>query len=158
MEGVYRSYSTLVLLSIPVATWDMLPDNPAVNFIGFVISDNLLQNAPLANLRSTRDPAWALTTVNDSLYDSITQTEGTTPKGMLSSLWTHANFEAPKRPTGNAALRFATTLEERKRARLRAWKAETADEHLLLIRKEDCYTTESLEHSSTRSSKDLSFI
>ena len=50
VEGVYRSYSTLVLLSIPVWTWDMLPDNPAVNFIGFVISDNLLQDAPLGGL------------------------------------------------------------------------------------------------------------
>ena len=50
VEGVYRSYSTLVLLSIPVQTWDMLPDNPAVNLIGFVMSDNLLQNPPLKGL------------------------------------------------------------------------------------------------------------
>ena len=56
VEGVYRSYSTLVLLSIPVATWDMLPENPAVSFIGFVRSDNLLQNAPLKGLLSQRIP------------------------------------------------------------------------------------------------------
>ncbi len=50
VEGVYRSYSTLLLLSIPVATWDMLPENPAVSFIGFVRSENLLQTPPLREL------------------------------------------------------------------------------------------------------------
>ena len=50
VEGVYRSYSTLVLLSLPVATWDMLPNDPAVNFIGFVRSENLLQNALMEEL------------------------------------------------------------------------------------------------------------
>lgn len=47
VEGVYGSYSTLVLLSLPVATWDMLPNDPAVNFIGFIRSDNLLSKGPL---------------------------------------------------------------------------------------------------------------
>jgi hypothetical protein len=41
VQGVFKSYSTLILLSLPVVIWNMLPDNPACCFIGFVTSDNL---------------------------------------------------------------------------------------------------------------------
>jgi hypothetical protein len=41
IEGVYRSYSTLVILSVPVVLWNLLPDHLATNFIGFVRSANL---------------------------------------------------------------------------------------------------------------------
>lgn len=40
VEGVYRSYSTLVTLSLPVMIWDLLPDHPACSFIGYIISPN----------------------------------------------------------------------------------------------------------------------
>ncbi len=42
VEGIYKSNSTLLLLSLPVATWDMLPKDPAISFISFVKSSNLL--------------------------------------------------------------------------------------------------------------------
>lgn len=42
VQGIYRSNSTLVLLSVPVAIWDWLPDDPACAFIGYVHSQNLL--------------------------------------------------------------------------------------------------------------------
>lgn len=42
IQGVYGSHSTLILLSIPVVIWNLLPRNPAYNFVGFVTSDNLL--------------------------------------------------------------------------------------------------------------------
>lgn len=41
VEGVYHSSSTLMLLSVPVAVWDYIPKNPAINFIAFVRSSNL---------------------------------------------------------------------------------------------------------------------
>ncbi|KUJ23891.1 uncharacterized protein LY89DRAFT_776104 [Mollisia scopiformis] len=41
IEGVYQSFSTLLLLRMPVAVWDLLPQNPAYSFVGFVTSDNL---------------------------------------------------------------------------------------------------------------------
>jgi hypothetical protein len=41
VEGVYRSYSTLLLLSVPVVLWDLLPNHRACNFIGYVASENL---------------------------------------------------------------------------------------------------------------------
>lgn len=40
VEGIYKSYSTLIMLSMPVMIWDLLPENPAYSFIGYVISPN----------------------------------------------------------------------------------------------------------------------
>lgn len=49
VEGIYESNSTLMLLSLPVSTWDMIPNNPAVSFIGFIKSQDLLKYQPLAS-------------------------------------------------------------------------------------------------------------
>lgn len=40
VEAVYKSCSTLVLLSIPIILWDMLPENAAYSFVGFIKSAN----------------------------------------------------------------------------------------------------------------------
>jgi hypothetical protein len=54
VEGVYRSYSTLLLLSVPVVLWDLLPDHAAAQFVGYVRSRNLApRNEPL---RETTTP------------------------------------------------------------------------------------------------------
>ncbi|KAA8576133.1 hypothetical protein EYC84_006293 [Monilinia fructicola] len=42
VEGVFASHSTIILLSLPVLIWDMLPENLAVSFVAFVESRNLL--------------------------------------------------------------------------------------------------------------------
>lgn len=42
IESAYKSDSTLLLLSLPVALWDMLPNDPAISFVAFVKSANLL--------------------------------------------------------------------------------------------------------------------
>ncbi|KAH7407907.1 hypothetical protein BKA64DRAFT_706308 [Cadophora sp. MPI-SDFR-AT-0126] len=42
VEGVYRSNSTLMILSLPVPVWDWLPDDMACSFIGYVHSSNVL--------------------------------------------------------------------------------------------------------------------
>lgn len=44
VQGVYRSNSTLLVLSLPVLIWDWLPDDPACSFIGYVHSSNLLDS------------------------------------------------------------------------------------------------------------------
>jgi len=41
IEAVYRSRSTLLIASVSIAVWDLLPDHPATTFIGFVSSANL---------------------------------------------------------------------------------------------------------------------
>ena len=65
VQGVYRSNSTLLVLSIPVAIWDWLPEDPACSFVGYVHSKNLLerssrmedgyegQGSPFTKLRSS---------------------------------------------------------------------------------------------------------
>jgi hypothetical protein len=40
IDGTYDSFSTLVLLRMPVAVWDFLPENSAYTFVGFVTSGN----------------------------------------------------------------------------------------------------------------------
>lgn len=40
IEGIYKSHSTLVILSVPVVIWDWLPDDLACSFIGYVGSVN----------------------------------------------------------------------------------------------------------------------
>ncbi|KAK8019840.1 Tyrosine-protein phosphatase non-receptor type 6 [Apiospora arundinis] len=41
VQGVFKSHSTLMLLSLPVMVWDLLPENLATNFIAFIRSNNL---------------------------------------------------------------------------------------------------------------------
>lgn len=45
VEGVYRGFSTLITLSLPVMVWDLLPDHPACSFIGYVISPNRIKQS-----------------------------------------------------------------------------------------------------------------
>lgn len=42
VEAIYKSYSTMLLVSIPLLLWNMLPDDPAVLFVAYVLSNNLL--------------------------------------------------------------------------------------------------------------------
>ena len=44
VDGIFKSSSTLLVLSISAALWDQLPKNPAITFVGFVNSSNLLCN------------------------------------------------------------------------------------------------------------------
>ncbi|KAL8750617.1 MAG: hypothetical protein Q9199_006946 [Rusavskia elegans] len=41
VEGVFKSDSTLLILTLPVALWDLTPKDPAVTFLAFVRSHNL---------------------------------------------------------------------------------------------------------------------
>ena len=45
IEGVYPSFSTLIILSMPMCIWDMLPDHPACSFIGYITAPNLIPPA-----------------------------------------------------------------------------------------------------------------
>jgi hypothetical protein len=42
VEGVFTSYSTVLILSIPVVIWNMLPENPACQPISYITSRNLI--------------------------------------------------------------------------------------------------------------------
>jgi hypothetical protein len=53
IQGLYKSCSTLVLLSIPLILWDFLPANKAYSFVGFVNSPNLAHHL-LPERKSTK--------------------------------------------------------------------------------------------------------
>ena len=42
VEGVFKSHSTVMLLSLPVPIWNVLPDEMAVSFVAYVKSKNML--------------------------------------------------------------------------------------------------------------------
>ncbi|CAN8096523.1 unnamed protein product [Discula destructiva] len=44
VQGVFKSHSTLLLLSMPVTVWDLLPDDPACSFVAFIRSNNLIKD------------------------------------------------------------------------------------------------------------------
>lgn len=45
VEAIFKSHSTLVLVSIPVVVWTQLPETAAYQFIGFVQSANLYRQS-----------------------------------------------------------------------------------------------------------------
>lgn len=42
LESVFRSHSTLALVSIPIHSWDWLRNHSAYQFVGFIKSEDLL--------------------------------------------------------------------------------------------------------------------
>ena len=46
VEGWFGSFSTLIILNIPLNVWHTMPDNPAVSFVGFVTTENLVSAPP----------------------------------------------------------------------------------------------------------------
>ena len=64
VEGIYKSDSTIVLLTTAVAVWNLISSDPAVKFLGFVRSHNLLQYDACRPKPS--NPDWNLTTAKDS--------------------------------------------------------------------------------------------
>lgn len=45
VQGLFKSHSTTLLLSLPVMVWDLLPNDPACAFVAFIRSNNLLLSA-----------------------------------------------------------------------------------------------------------------
>jgi hypothetical protein len=43
VQGIYRSNSTLLIVSLPVVIWDWIPDDFACFFIGYIHSRNLVE-------------------------------------------------------------------------------------------------------------------
>ena len=45
VESIFRSYSTLMIVSIPTYAWSRLPERPAYRFVGFIRSGDIFQAA-----------------------------------------------------------------------------------------------------------------
>ncbi|KAH9213693.1 hypothetical protein DL95DRAFT_524350 [Leptodontidium sp. 2 PMI_412] len=53
IEGIYGSFSTLLLLRLPLEVWDLLPDNRAYSFVGFVTTPNMTIEEPKMSTENT---------------------------------------------------------------------------------------------------------
>lgn len=46
VQGVFKSHSTMMLVSMPVMIWDLLPEDHAMSFVAFIRSNNLAIKHP----------------------------------------------------------------------------------------------------------------
>ncbi|KAI4197743.1 MAG: hypothetical protein LQ350_005718 [Teloschistes chrysophthalmus] len=51
IEGLYKSNSTLLHLSLPVAVWDLIPRDAAISFLAFINTNNLPRSQGYKTLR-----------------------------------------------------------------------------------------------------------
>jgi len=120
VQSVFNSHSTLLLVSVPVMIWDLLPEDSACSFIGYVCSDNLLPNSskaaqelttlateqvePENQIQPTTDSAWTRKPKRDfetyakDLFPRIPGHSSSTP-------WKFAQ-SAPASPGANSLLQF----------------------------------------------------
>lgn len=97
IQGVYRGYSTLVLAALPVVIWNLLPENPAYNFVGYARSDNLYPTRGMQKPTKRRSPK-----VPSPISTTNSQPAGSND-AMRSGL---ANVEATKENGSNSKSRF----------------------------------------------------
>lgn len=85
VQGVFKSHSTLMLLSLPVMVWDLLPNDLACNFIGFIRSNNLA-------IKSTRPvPTQYITVPTGSEEEARSILSETTASMLTDSIFTGDN-------------------------------------------------------------------
>lgn len=84
VEGVYRSNSTLLLITLPVAVWDLLPKDPAISFIAFVKSCNLMHaKDPTGQTREEAGNDQSEQERGIDVYRRTTETAYPTPYGSV---------------------------------------------------------------------------
>lgn len=79
VQGVFKSHSTLLLLSMPVTLWDLLPDDQACSFVAFIRSNNLIKKpehieaqvqTQVETAQSDQASIFSGTTFRDSIFAS----------------------------------------------------------------------------------------
>jgi len=73
VEAVFPSYSTLLILAVPIPIWDMMPDHRACFFIGYVTGPSIRSTEVLSVGGSTRGKAsdqWTGDVAQDESFDS----------------------------------------------------------------------------------------
>ena len=92
VKGVYRSHSALIIASVPVVIWDLLPENRACSFIGYVTSDNLLDLIESSNTPKLAAYSQAVDGDDDSKAENNPRmmTPESDPHSRLASRMDHA--------------------------------------------------------------------
>ena len=103
VQGIFKSNSILVLLTLPVAIWDLLPNDPAVKFISFVRSWELMKeklednndtlkrianSKMLENVKSFKDPWSAERPRYAARYEDTIDTSLWPETGSTGTAWT----------------------------------------------------------------------
>jgi hypothetical protein len=71
IQGVFKSHSSLLLLSLPVMVWDFLPDDPACSFVAFIRSNNLLNEKPSSSPPDSHVPATSEVLQSNATHDGV---------------------------------------------------------------------------------------
>ncbi|KAK4149836.1 hypothetical protein C8A00DRAFT_18537 [Chaetomidium leptoderma] len=99
VQGVFKSHSTMLLLSLPVMVWDFLPDDPACSFVAFIRSNNLLgTQQPRQEPEASRAPVASEAPVSNMAGDDTESCLSGTTYGPTESLNTIARHQAAARP------------------------------------------------------------
>ncbi|KAJ4304044.1 hypothetical protein N0V88_001652 [Collariella sp. IMI 366227] len=86
VQGVFKSHSTLLLLSLPVMVWDFLPDDPACSFVSFIRSNNLLRAQKSSPEPAAQVPVTSEAQVFNSIRDDAESYLSGTTYGPTESL------------------------------------------------------------------------
>lgn len=70
VQGVFKSHSTLLLVSMPVTVWDLLPEDHATSFVAFIRSNNLIS-------QRTQRPTYPITTRTSDSHSEILRDDST---------------------------------------------------------------------------------
>ncbi|KAL7798597.1 hypothetical protein V8C43DRAFT_275778 [Trichoderma afarasin] len=105
IQGVFKSHSTMVLVSMPVMIWDMLPEDPATSFVAFIRSNNIAAQKPQQNPVTTAVPAsrFQSETVGPDTASFISGVSGTTFAPTFRSSFSFNNAARDARSARNAA-------------------------------------------------------
>lgn len=87
VQGVFQSHSTLLLLSMPVMVWDLLPEDHACSFVAFIRSNNLFRP------QSSAEPSLA---VEEAQPDSVSSDHD------LGSIYSGPTLVSIEIPTGSS--------------------------------------------------------
>ena len=114
IQSIFRSHSTLVIVSVPTFAWDRLPERPAYRFIGFVKSEDLLrgQEAKAAPIASTLS---SLNTPSDPNVENHACRNRTAPPASSSGLATPILYSATDLSTYNRVGRSESATFSTKR-------------------------------------------
>jgi hypothetical protein len=94
IEGIFTSYSTVIILSIPVVIWNMLPDNPACQSISYVTSRNLIVDPGSDFLHSERSLATECRQSQSTMGKNISNTSVTNER--VSGFAGPVDLQTPK--------------------------------------------------------------
>ncbi|KAL8661088.1 MAG: hypothetical protein Q9202_005902 [Teloschistes flavicans] len=93
IEGVYKSDSTLLHLSLPVAIWDAIPRDPAIAFLAFISTNNLARTRKDKSPRSSKTKIQKSTT--DASIPPVIFSTADDPFTGFNASWTHAKRTPP---------------------------------------------------------------